>query len=300
MEGKVISKLNILLTEGAADDRIEDLEDLIIGEIEKFVKEDSFYSLPTEEIVRIIEKGRIDDAELLIELTGNMSKNKGKDSILLLNVISSETASFEECVKIISNFSEIPICKRLGYLFNCEGSLPEINYQQKIDELKNEIEELKKSTFFDFESDIHKAAENGKLSSIKYLVEQCRVNVETKDSDGRTPLYIASREGHLEVVKYLVEQCHADVEAKNVNGATPLYLASENSHLDVVKYLFEACHANVEAKLNGGFTPLHIASFNGHLEVVKYLFEECHAKITKETISTTREDKIRNYLKSKC
>ena len=144
MEGKVISKLNILLTERAADDRIKDLEDLIIGEIEKFVKEDSFYSLPTEEIVRIIEKGRIDDAELLIELTGNMSKNKGKDSVLLLSVISSETASFEECVKIISNFSEIPICKRLGYLFNCEGSQPEYDYQHEIDELKNEIEELKK------------------------------------------------------------------------------------------------------------------------------------------------------------
>ena len=147
-----------------------------------------------------------------------MSKNKGKDSILLLNVISSETASFEECVKIISNFSEFPICKRLGYLFNCEGSQPEYDYQHEIDELKNEIEELKKSTFFDFESDIHKAAENGKLSSIKYLVEQCRVNVEAKDNDGWTPLICASQEGHLDVVKYLFEECHAKITQTDIGG----------------------------------------------------------------------------------
>ena len=78
-----ISRLDILLSEGASNERIEAHEELIINEIEKHVKDASFYSLPTEEIVRIIEKSSINDAKLLMELTRNMSKNKGKYDFLL-------------------------------------------------------------------------------------------------------------------------------------------------------------------------------------------------------------------------
>ena len=126
MVSLLISEFFKLLSEGETGEKIESYEDLIIEEIEKHVKDASFYSLPTEEIVRIIEKSSINDAKLLNELTENMNKNKGKDAVLLLNVISSEEATFEECVKIISNFSECPICTRLGDLFNSEGSLPEL------------------------------------------------------------------------------------------------------------------------------------------------------------------------------
>ena len=38
--------------------------------MEKRIKDDSFYSFPTEEIVRIFEKSRINDQKLLMELQG--------------------------------------------------------------------------------------------------------------------------------------------------------------------------------------------------------------------------------------
>jgi ankyrin repeat protein len=63
----------------------------------------------------------------------------------------------------------------------------------------------------DFESDIHKAASEGKLSSVKYLIEQSHISSETKNEYGYTPLISASQFGHLDVVKYLVEQCHAEI-----------------------------------------------------------------------------------------
>ena len=78
---RAISRLNILLSEGASNEIIEAHEELIIDEIEKHVKDASFYSLPTEEIVRIIEKSSINDAKLLMELIRNMNKNKGKDAV---------------------------------------------------------------------------------------------------------------------------------------------------------------------------------------------------------------------------
>ena len=234
---RIISKLSKLLSEGASNESIEAHEELIIDEIEKHVKDASFYSLPTEEIVRIIEKSSINDAKLLMELTQNMSNNKGKDAVLLLNVISSEEATFEECVKIISNFSKCPLLKRLGNLFNSDAILPERDYQYEIDELKKEIEEHKKipKTSFppmakkpnDFESDIHKAAEKGKLTSVQYLVEQCHANVEAKGEYGRTPLINASNNGHLDVVKYLVEECHAKITEICGNYEIKRYLESK-------------------------------------------------------------------------
>ena len=59
----------------------------------------------------------------------------------------------------------------------------------------------------DFEDDIFKATEKGKLSSVQYLVEQCKVDPDTNNEDGWAPINIASREGHLYIVQYLVEAC---------------------------------------------------------------------------------------------
>ena len=44
---RVVSKLSELLSEGETGEKIESYEDLIIEEIEKHVKDASFYSLPT-------------------------------------------------------------------------------------------------------------------------------------------------------------------------------------------------------------------------------------------------------------
>ena len=60
--------------------------------------------------------------------------------------------------------------------------IPDYNYE--IEKLENEINELENKMTtekpFVFESDIHNAAENGKLSSVQYLVEIENKNVETK------------------------------------------------------------------------------------------------------------------------
>ena len=45
----LITKLKTLIDEGGSIDRIETLEDVIIEEIEEYIKEESFYKLPTNE-----------------------------------------------------------------------------------------------------------------------------------------------------------------------------------------------------------------------------------------------------------
>ena len=189
----------------------------------------------------------------------------------------------------------------------------------------------------DFENDIYKASEQGKLASVKYLIERCHANIETKnkygftpinsasyngrldvvkhlyekchadveteDKCGRTPINNASLNDHYEVVKYLYETCHSDVETKDKYGRTPIFNASENGRLEIVKYLYNTCHADVETKDNNGYNLINIASLNGLLDVVKYLHETCHAKISNDAINKASENgylEVVKYLYETC
>ena len=117
-----------------------------------------------------------------------------------------------------------------------------------------------------FESDICKAAKDGKLSSVIYLIEQMGVKVETKDS---------------------------------VIGNTPLCCASFSGKLDIVKYLIEICHANTEAKNNNSFTPLILAVTYNHFNIIKYLVDACHVKVTRDAITFCSDEEIEKYLHTK-
>ena len=157
---------------------------------------------------------------------------------------------------------------------------------------------------FFFESNIFAATRKGKLSSVQYLIEG-GTDVNIRDEEGRSPMYIAASEGQYEIANYLIgegadrnlksnngntpliaaatknnlrlvrllTEWSALIEEKNNLGGTALMAAAENGSLDVVKHLCENCHANVDSQQNQGSTPLIIASLNGFLNVVKYLCE---------------------------
>ena len=198
MSSCLISKLKTLIREGGSKDEIEKIKDAIAEEIEENVKEESFYELPTNEILEIIGKCEIENLELLCGAISRMRTKKGKESTLLLNVIKREEATLDECIIILSMFKHSQLCKRTSELFNEEKKLPERDFENENEELRKENAKLKMpmKTFFppvteeprSFESDIFKAAEKGKLTSVQYLVEQCHANVEAKDKIGNTPI----------------------------------------------------------------------------------------------------------------
>ena len=74
----MISRLKDLTEKGLVNDEVEELEDIIAEEIEKHVKEESFYELPTNEISKIIKKSEIGDDVLLCDVISKMNKNKGE------------------------------------------------------------------------------------------------------------------------------------------------------------------------------------------------------------------------------
>ena len=62
-------------TEFAVAKGAEEYEN-IVGDIENYVKEESFYELPTKKILEIISKSDIDDDELLCEVISRMNAKK--------------------------------------------------------------------------------------------------------------------------------------------------------------------------------------------------------------------------------
>jgi len=89
--------------------------------------------------------------------------------------------------------------------------------------------------------------------------------------DKNTPLHIASKLGHVEVVTKLLNK-NANLEIKNNNELTPVYLAAKEGQNHVVKELLEFYDVNKQNE--EGETPLHIAARLGYVEVVKFLLEK--------------------------
>ncbi len=86
--------------------------------------------------------------------------------------------------------------------------------------------------------EIHDAAGQGDLATIRTLLSESPDLVQSKDERGGTPLHSSSFGGHLEVVKFLLQK-GADIEAVNGRGFTSLQLAAYGGHRDVVQYLLE-------------------------------------------------------------
>ena len=125
---------------------------------------------------------------------------------------------------------------------------------------------------------------DGNLAEAEKLISK-GADVNGKDVNGRSPLYMASWSGHKEVVEMLISQ-GANVNYKDIKGLSPLYMASWKGHADVVEMLIKnGAIVNDHTKI---VTPLYKACENGHEEVVKLLLSK-GATIHKETIDVAKD-----------
>ena len=114
------------------------------------------------------------------------------------------------------------------------------------------------------------AIKEGDLTEACHLLDQ-GVDVNSKDTDGRTALMWASMFGYSEIVTELLEK-NSEIDLQNNSGNTALHWASGKGHADVVEILV-AKKATADIQNKGGNTPLIWASHNGHLEVVTALLK---------------------------
>ena len=121
---------------------------------------------------------------------------------------------------------------------------------------------------------LHLAAYFGARAVVKLLLETGKVDVDSKDSWGLTPLWCAAQNGHEAVVKLLLDTGKVNVDLRSGLGQTPLSRAVWNGHEAVIKLLLETGKVDINSKDIWGQTPLWWAAENGREAVVKLLLEK--------------------------
>ena len=102
--------------------------------------------------------------------------------------------------------------------------------------------------------------------AISWLLIQQGADVNSRNSEGWTPLNGASGNGHLKVVRLLIDN-GADVHSPNDKGRTPLH---STTSVDIVKLLLQS-GADFNLHDNDGMTALDLAFDDGKLEVASFL-----------------------------
>ena len=232
-------------------------------------------------------------------------------AISILNLINAKDlrVAIPDIVQILSCFTTSSLCTLLDELYKEEDTLLTRDYDYEIQTLQQKLEETQQKAqgqhdmeyfvnrmgpllamkmarfrpktvqFYEplkkkpkhFTNNIFKAASEGDIPSINYLLSNNKANMRDRDSHGFNILHMAVSYKQLEVVKYLIQQKGMWANSMNSYDQTPMHLACYYGSLDIVKYLYEICMANPEAQDHDGNTPLHIACQWNQLEIVKYL-----------------------------
>ena len=114
------------------------------------------------------------------------------------------------------------------------------------------------------DSPLHEAVKNQDETQIEALLAK-GADVNAKDENGRTPLYMS---GSKYVAEVLLAR-GADVHARDENGQTPLHWAARRNPGAAEVLL--ARGAEINAKDNKGISPLHVTAFSDRQDIAEVL-----------------------------
>ncbi|KAM0130840.1 hypothetical protein ACHAO1_007621 [Botrytis cinerea] len=85
---------------------------------------------------------------------------------------------------------------------------------------------------------LHTSANRGNLAIVSLLIERSSSELNFKDQNGRTSLWLAAREGYVKIVEYLLKH-KADPSIPDNDGKTPLMIALQKKQTLVVEVIRE-------------------------------------------------------------
>ena len=122
---------------------------------------------------------------------------------------------------------------------------------------------------------------SGSVAMVEWLLDECKVSIESKGSAQKTPFLCATEKGEIGIAKLLRER-GANIHAKDEYGYNALYLACRNSgSVEMITWLLDECKIDIETKGSAQKTPFIYAAKNGQMKLAKQLKERganIHAK----------------------
>jgi len=135
------------------------------------------------------------------------------------------------------------------------------------------------------QNSLHIAVWHSNTELVKFILSLDKVNINSKDKVGRTPLHYAARNGNLEIVELLIKY-GAKVSSSSITNEEPLHEAVYKGHLEVAKFLLDK-----GAKVNSGSYrgyPIHMAIDKGDYDMLVMLIKEgadVNAKMSEKLFS---------------
>ncbi|XP_046568381.1 putative ankyrin repeat protein RF_0381 [Haliotis rubra] len=119
---------------------------------------------------------------------------------------------------------------------------------------------------------LNEAAYRGPRDVVEFLV--CMgANVSQVGPDRNYPLHCASKGGQLDTVKYLVLQCTVDINSRGAHGITPLMWAASMAQRDVFDFLMSV-GANSSCVDIFGNSLLHYAFRGGSADMIQRIISQ--------------------------
>ncbi|KAG2316182.1 hypothetical protein Bca52824_019304 [Brassica carinata] len=153
----------------------------------------------------------------------------------------------------------------------CTGNLEFLkNVAKQLDEgkgLKTTVESVKDANK---RGALHFAAREGQTEICRYLLEELKLDADTKDEAGDTSLVHAARQGQTGTAKYLLDH-GADPNVASELGATALHHAAGTGEIELLKELLSR-GVPVDSQSESG-TPLIWAAGHDQKDAVQVLLE---------------------------
>lgn len=121
------------------------------------------------------------------------------------------------------------------------------------------------------------AAGKGQEGAVETILKFPAIDVDIRDSQGRTPISLAAEHGHIAIVKMLLDH-DANPNFKDFHQATPLWYAAKGGHINtatlLTRYDVDVNVASSAAYIEHMHTPLSLAVVNGQDEMVRLLLAQ--------------------------
>lgn len=123
---------------------------------------------------------------------------------------------------------------------------------------------------------LHATMWRGQLGSARLLLATAGIDPNIQNAQGETPLHIATEKNQLEIVRLLLATDGIVPNIQDAKGRTPLHLSAKHGYDEIVKVLLTArdidcSSAEATSRNLGGLTPLHLAAFKGRDKTVELL-----------------------------
>lgn len=117
---------------------------------------------------------------------------------------------------------------------------------------------------------LHWAARRGHVSTVSCLVRHQASVEKVTQLDGWNALHLAAKEGKYDVIQTLMLETKLDLDAKDHQSRTALFLATWGGHTEIVLHLLQN-GADPNIRTSYGATALHCAAKRGRLHILNHL-----------------------------